>query len=425
MRHFWTLYLTTALVSTAGVYCLAPLARPFLVNSAAPREPSAEAEAPEEAGSEFPALEEPAPLTRSLEEARPSGVGAAEEPVRSPAMLGIHLVARGDLAPSWGLTCRPSACFMMDGLPTVCLEAGKKIDYRSTQYSSRGAMVEFMVDSPVGIPTTPYLTSQTNLYLFTGSYAGLTAGQIEELKDCYALRETAAASERRPAARPPKGVLLVQRGDVAPAWGVVRQQASCYTADGRRDGLVEAGELIDYERAVSSSKGVLTDCLICSQAGRSPARALISQKDLHLFTGSYRDLSAAQVKDLRTYYELAGKKAARKKQLLQASAAQNPHFPAYQSSYQALMAHIEKSKAAVVHRDHAVDAEKVQAQEQLYELRTEERRLRIIYEEAEKQFKDWKKAHASELRLPDDDPDMAQWSKGQGRLAPGLAGLAF
>lgn len=414
MRHFWTIYLTAAVAGTAGVYLLAPLARPFLAERGVLRASSAVPVAHEE-GAVVPAQE---PVVLSV-------TGVADEPVRVPARLGIHLVSRGDVTPSWGMACRPAEYFMMDGLSTGRLEAGKKIDFRSIRCSQQGPMVEFMVDSPVGIPTTPYLVSPTNLFLFTGSYSGLTGAQIEELKDCYALREPAASSEKPQASKPPKGVLLVQRGDVAPAWGVVRQQANYYLADGRRIGLVDAGVLIEYRKSVPSPKGLLADCFICATNGSVPARALINQKDLHLFTGSYRGLSAAQLKDVRTYYELAGKRIARKNELLQASAAKNPNFSAYRSAYQALMAHVEKNKAALDCRDRAVDDERVQAQARLYELRMEERRLRITYEEAEKKFKDWKKAHAEELQAPDDDPDIALWSKLQRMLAPGIAGLAL
>jgi len=414
MRHFWSIYLTAAVAGTAGVYFLAPLARPFLAERGVRR-----------ASSSVPVAHEEGAVVPAQEPAALSVTGVAEEPVRAPARLGIRLVSRGDVTPSWGMTCRPAEYFMMDGLSTGRLEAGKKIDFRSIRCTAQGPMVEFMVDSPVGIPTTPYLVSPTNLFLFTGSYSGLTGAQVEELKDVYALRETALNPEKAESARPPKGILLVQRGDVAPAWGVVRQQANYYWTDGRRAGLVDAGALVEYRKAVPSPKGLLADCLICVTNGSAPARALIRQKDLHLFTGSYGELSAAQVKDVRTYYELAGKKSARRTELLQASAAKNPFFSAYRSAYQALMAHVEKNQAALDCRDRAVDDERVQAQARLYELRMDERRLRIVYEEAEKKFKDWKKAHAEELQAPDEDPDMALWSKLQRMLAPGIAGLAF
>jgi hypothetical protein len=433
MRYFGPIYLTATLAGTLGVYSFAPLARPFMAELFPAKETSTQDALPAQPPLPAPPKEESTTAARTewtppvevqesivvFNEAQPG------EPVRTPASLGIRLASRGDVRPSWGIVCKPAEYFMMDGLLTGRLEAGKRIDYRTTQYASQGAMVEFMFDNPRGVPTTPYLISQTNLYLFTGSYKGLTVRQMQELQTYYELNEAAAFSESRQAPPPPKDVQLVLRGDVTPGWGVVRQQSNYYMTDGRRAGLLAAGTLIDYQRAVSSSKGAMVDGLICSTDQGPSIRGLIDQKDLHLFTGSYKDLSAKRVKDLRAYYELVGKIALRRKELLQASAEKNPFFPAYQATYQVLAAHIEKSRIEVLRRDHLAGADKVQAQARLYEMRMEERRLLMGYEEIQQKFKDWKKEHADELQAPEDDGEIRLCTKQKDTLAPDLPGLAY
>ena len=420
-------------MSTAGVYCLAPLARPFVARFTA-GDRSDESSLTSQRISRFEAAgdgsasekqAEQVPVAEGFVRTALSTNETAVEQDRSPAALGIRLVLRGDVAPSWGIVCRQSEYFMMDGLPVDRLEAGKLIDYRSTHYSSQGAMVEFMFDSPAGIPTTPYLMSQTNLILFTGNYSELSTQQVRDLKACYAVGETTPAARAQPVRYPPRGVQLALRGDVKPGWGVVRQQTNRYTADGRWMGSVAAGSLIDYVGTVSSSKGAMVGCLLCTTNERSSVRSLISQKDLHLFTGSYRSLSDKQVKDLRAYYELAGKIALRRNELLQASAAKNPFFPDYQAAYRVLMTNIDKARGEVILRDHAAGAEKVQAQERLSDVRMEQRRLLLKYDEVEGKFKDWKKEHAAELQSPDDDADIRQMTKLKRTLAPAIPELAF
>jgi len=113
--------------------------------------------------------------------------------------------------------------------------------------------------------------------------------------------------------------------------------------------------------------------------------------------------------------------------LLKKAAEKNPHQAAYQASYRALLALVEKTQAEVIRRDHSADAEKVRAQERLFRIRMEERRLRNDYETAASKFNGWEKAHAAELNLPDNDSAITQWEKQKRpyQLMSSLAGLIY
>ena len=89
------------------------------------------------------------------------------------------------------------------------------------------------------------------------------------------------------------------------------------------------------------------------------------------------------------------------------------------------MAHIDKSRAEVIRRDHATGAEKVEAQERLFEKRMEERRLRMEYDEVQRKFKDWKKEHANELQSPEDDADIRMLAKRRALMASKIPELAY
>jgi len=342
----------------------------------------------------------------------------------TPAELGIHLVSRGDLTPVWCIVCRQAEYYMMDGLSSGFFPAGKVLDYRNTHDSRQGAMVEIMADSPGGIPTTPFLVSQTNLILFAGDYRGLAPQQLQEMKTRYG--QTGTNLDPSGGALPP-GVRLVLRGDQSPAWGIFRQQANRYRMDGSWAGVAESATVVDCQKTVSTSRGPAVDCLLHSTNSAPPSHALVAWEDLHLFTGVYKSLSEKQRIDLRNYYELTGKILSRKNELLKKAAEKNPHQAAYQASYRALLALVEKTQAEVIRRDHSADAEKVRAQERLFRIRMEERRLRNDYETAASKFNGWEKAHAAELNLPDNDSAITQWEKQKRpyQLMSSLAGLIY
>ena len=434
MRRFWTVYITVAFLGTAGVYVAAPLARPYVAKwsgasrmrpAPPPLDDPVVPLAQTTLGGDGPAIEPELTVTQPEETAEVEGSVLREEQGRSPATLGVGLVSRGDRTPLWGIACRRSPYFMMDGLPTGVLEAGKRIDYRRRRPSGQGSMVEFMIDSPGGIPTTPYLVSETNVVLFSGDYSRLTPQQNKALNDFCAAADAGeglAMSELPPL---PASIVLVLRGDRVPTWGVVRCRASRFQMDGRRDGFVEAGSLVDCQRTVSSSGGPVVECLLLATNGPSAARCLIEQGNLHLFTGHYRRFSDTFVRDMQEYYRLNGNILLRRLELLQESASKNPYFRDCQAAYRALTAHVEKSRVEVDRRDRALGAERVNEQEQLFRLRMEERKLRMDYEEIEKKFKEWRSEHADVQRSPDADMDLKVWTARKRALVPHLAGLAL
>jgi len=220
-----------------------------------------------------------------------------------------------------------------------------------------------------------------------------------------------------------KGVYLAQLGG-KPGWGVTRQRTNYYTLEGTRAGYVEGGVRLDYRRPHTSSKGGMVECVLYER-GTPSAPLLVGVKDVVLFTGAYTNLSARQISDLEAYYTLSGKIINRRNELLQVSAAKNPHFETYQTSHKALMAHIEQAKTLALQRSRATEAEKTRIEDQLREMKIAENRLRADYDAAQLKFTTWKKEHAGELLKPEDDPFVKQWSKQMTDLSSGLPGLAY
>jgi len=219
------------------------------------------------------------------------------------------------------------------------------------------------------------------------------------------------------------GIYLAQRGE-KPGWGVTHQRTSYYTLEGTRVGAVAGGVLLEYRKAHSSSKGGMIECVLYEN-GTASAPLLVSAKDIFLFTGSFRKLSAKQLKDLVGYYALSGKIALRKTELLQASAAKNPYFTAYNAAHKALMAHIDSAKTLATQRDAATELEKTRIEDRLREMKMTETRLRAEYDVQLQKFRTWKKDHPDAVAQPEKDPSIKAWTGEMAALRPRIPGLAY
>ncbi len=220
------------------------------------------------------------------------------------------------------------------------------------------------------------------------------------------------------------GIFLASRGE-RPSWGITNQRATTYQLDGTRQGHVSGGVVLEYKDARNSSIGNMVECRLIENGVTSAPPCLVSRKDIYLFTGPYAALSPRQRKNLQAYYELSGKIAMRKTELLQASAAKNPFFSQYSASYKAFMAHIEAGKALTAQRDSATELDKSRLEDQLREMKIAETRLRAEYESVHLKFRTWKDQHANEIAKAENDVEVVKWSKEMQALRSGIAGLAY
>ena len=219
------------------------------------------------------------------------------------------------------------------------------------------------------------------------------------------------------------GIYLARRGE-KPAWGITSQQTSYYLPGGTRVGHVEGGTLLEFRSTHTSSKGNMVECVLLGE-DMAASPMLVKETDIRLFTGDYRKLSSNQLADLKMFYTLSGKIAQRKKELLQDSAQKNPHFTAYQTSYNALTKHTERAKELTVRRDNAMDAERMRIGETLREMKVAEIKLRKDYDELHQKFRAWKDQHAGELATAESDTSIKQWAQQQTDLAQRVPGLVF
>ena len=219
------------------------------------------------------------------------------------------------------------------------------------------------------------------------------------------------------------GIYLAQRGE-RPGWGVTHQRTVYYTLDGGHAGHVEGGALLDFHGTRTSSKGGMVECIL--QEDNVPATPmLVSASDVYLFTGDHRKLSPQQRDNLKAYYALTGKIAARKKELLQQAADRNPFFAEYQAAYKTLMAHIEKAKELSLKRDKASELEKMRIEDSLRQMKMAETQLRKTYDAIHLKVRTWKEQHANEIAKPENDAQVQQWTQQRLALIPRVPGLAF
>ncbi len=188
MKFFWPIYFLTAVVSTAGVYVAAPLARPYVEAvfgkpKAAPSPVSSGADP--SGGLLLKTVAPPPPAEAEPAPSRPAKPAAAEEgDEMAPSMNGIYLVSRGD-KPGWGITNQRTTYYGLDGSRLGHVAGGVLLDFKAERVSSIGNMVECVLLEN-GKPSVPRLVSKKDVYLFTGSYAKLSDKQRADLQAYYA-----------------------------------------------------------------------------------------------------------------------------------------------------------------------------------------------------------------------------------------------
>lgn len=189
MRFFWPIYLSSVIAGTAGVYFLAPLARPyvpaFLKRPESLQQPSVPGSRPaavvktvdvprvqESLGTTEPSSEPPVQLETSSEEL-------------PPALNGIYLAQQGE-KPGWGVTRHRTVYYTLTGTRVGTVEGGVLLDYQSMRTSSKGGMVECVLYEN-GSPSAPLLVGVKDVFLFTGSYGKLSPRQLTAVKTYYTL----------------------------------------------------------------------------------------------------------------------------------------------------------------------------------------------------------------------------------------------
>lgn len=175
MKYFWPIYLSSLVIGTAGVYVVAPLARPHLAGP-----PDRQASPAPGAPSLSLPQQPPAETAQTQPTAKPE-----EEAEVSPAMRGVFLATRGD-PPGWGITSQRSTYYKLDGSRVGSFSAGVLFDCKESRKSSKGVMVEglFFQD---GVTNGPYLVSRKDVRLFTASHTNLSARQCSALQAYYVL----------------------------------------------------------------------------------------------------------------------------------------------------------------------------------------------------------------------------------------------
>ena len=183
MKFFWPIYLSSLLIGTAGVYVVAPRARPSV--AAFFRKHDVRPSAGESAVSG--ALPQPAqPLAAETTEQQLLPVSAAADGDETPPASKGILLASGGAKPEWGITNQRTSYYKPNGSRQGHVPAGMLVTFKETRQSSKGVMVACQFPTS-GSTNDVYLVSAKDVHLFTGSYTRLSSGQLAALQAYYVL----------------------------------------------------------------------------------------------------------------------------------------------------------------------------------------------------------------------------------------------
>jgi len=214
------------------------------------------------------------------------------------------------------------------------------------------------------------------------------------------------------------------RSNEQPGWGVTSHKIPYYKADGSNAGMVEGGVLFDCGKMSTSSKGVVIECRFL-QEGMPGGTFFIGRKDAQFFTSTHQKLSKSRLQALKSYYALNGKIEARRAEILEQGANQNPYFASARAAHEAYQKHIQDAQQLEQMRDKLEGTKRMDLEDKLRAMKMNEGALTKTFKETQDKFTEWKKAHADSVPKPEDDTNIQEWTREKKRLAAALPGLAY
>ena len=178
MKHFVPIYLSTALISTAAVYWIAP-------RFASEEEPEAVQE-PAAPAASSDRTETPPPVKS---ESRSS---ASDTLLESPAYLGVYVAKKNDPS-TWGIVMKETPYYTENGTSQGKVKGGELFHFKKIVSSSKGDMAACLFVNRKENAETVYLIKKGDALLFTGEYKKLHPKQLDALQRYYLLRGQVAA----------------------------------------------------------------------------------------------------------------------------------------------------------------------------------------------------------------------------------------
>ena len=195
MRKFWIIYIVVAVVGSAGVYFLAPWARPLMERCVKQGENKVVADNSKFMSSTFVSAgdyDNSLPVDMSAEVVTNSVIQSGDVFDDPPALIGIYR-ATGRDKPKWGVTRIKTNLYADDGRHLGEVPAGIVANYQDVRVSSMGSMVLCTLLYK-GKEHGPGLLKQKDICLFTGDYMKLSKDQRGNLEAYY---KTKGAMEER------------------------------------------------------------------------------------------------------------------------------------------------------------------------------------------------------------------------------------
>lgn len=198
MRYFRIIYLVTAVVTTVGVYALAPYVAPYIPDFVKPVPAPAQGSGSNQSSSPGLVLKRGGRTVIPPTGGRDIGEGSATDSTpatrprvelsrddETPPELNNIFLAKHSDTPGWGITHKPATVYHLNGVRAGKVDAGVLVEFRSRKSSSKGAMIECIVIMGEQ-RSQPVLLGAAELYLFTESYRKLSERQLSALQEYYA-----------------------------------------------------------------------------------------------------------------------------------------------------------------------------------------------------------------------------------------------
>jgi len=187
-------------------------------------------------------------------------------------------------------------------------------------------------------------------------------------------------------------------------WGFVIKKASCYSAQGKKLGILDAGTLFKYHDVKSSSGN---DMLLARirRRGEWSQDCLLACPDVAAYEGDPEKVDIKIVKNLRDYFVLKAKVDSYEKQLRQRKSEKNPYYKSYLAVVKKYNESIAVAHKMKIEAEKLTGIRKTTAHENLRSFKYKQEQLKQALHQVGQKYKSYK-SEVSINSLAVDDPEL-------------------
>ncbi|MCL1920834.1 MAG: hypothetical protein FWG50_07115 [Kiritimatiellaeota bacterium] len=175
-------------------------------------------------------------------------------------------------------------------------------------------------------------------------------------------------------------------------WGIVKADAPCYSAEGKRLSNAPAGTVFTYSSVKNSSKNMVLEAKV-EHNGAWKGPVFIDIADAIIFSGTLDEMPKDLLADVQAYFSVKSKIAQRRQAIEEAEYAKNPHYLSAKTTREKYLESMKSAEVLNAQAEKQVGLAKNKTLDQLRALKYEQTKLKDAADKEAAAYKKWKEAN--------------------------------